>query len=462
MTIILQNYKNLILNIIKNTFINNIDSIINKFDGLNNINNYLSLISSFDESMCSIIRNSLINLLEELDKNYSKSVERKAKYHIKSHHPRTILTIFGEITYNRTFYSSKLDGKSFCYIDRLLGLKKYDYFDPYIKAEILDYVSNHNYSETANYLNSLIGNKIYVNQKSKYRSRQTVRNIMLKEPLSIPKINKLNNTEILYIIADEKWINTQRNNGKKIMQKAIVIFDGITSKNGRNSLNNKMTFSGKTDSFIFEAIDYIENAYDTSKIKAFYILGDGASWIKNLKNYFSFNPNIEIIQALDKFHLKQCLWRILPKDDVVKTLLDYILTNKKDDFNRLIQEIIDMNIKREEIILSYKKYILNNWESILNLYKYQLSCPMESQISHSLAAYFTSRPKGYTPRTIEKLIKLRLLKLNKFNIKELFLNNINKKNIINLNEKEINYSMFDKKETYSIPCRSNRKEYQQN
>ena len=264
MTIILQNYKKLILNIIKNTFINNIDSIINKFDGLNNINNYLSLISSFDESLCSIIRNSLITLLEELDINYSKSIERKAKYHIKSHHPRTILTIFGEITYNRTFYSSKLDGKSFCYIDRLLGLKKYDYFDPYIKAEILDYVSNHNYSETANYLNSLIGNRIYVNQKSKYLSRQTIRNIILNEKTSIPKINKLNDTEVIYIIADEKWISTQRNNGKKIMQKAIVIFDGITSKNGRNSLNNKMTFSGKNDSFIFESIDYIENAYNVS------------------------------------------------------------------------------------------------------------------------------------------------------------------------------------------------------
>ena len=156
------------------------------------------------------------------------------------------------------------------------------------------------------------------------------------------------------------------------------------------------------------------------------------------------------------------MWRILPKEDVVKTLLGYILTNNRNDFNRLIQEIIDINIKREEIILDYQKYILNNWESILNLYKYQLSCPMESQISHSLAAYFTSRPKGYTPKTLEKLIKLRLLKLNKFNIKKLFLNNINKTNIINLNEKEMNYSIFDKKETYSIPCRSNRKEYQQN
>lgn len=457
MSIILQNYKNLILNIFKSTFLNNIDSIINNFNEFNNINNYVNLISSYDDFMCNFLRNSLTNLLEELDKNYRNSKERKAKYHIKSHHTRTILTIFGEITYSRTFYSSKLDGKSFCYIDRLLGLKKYDYFDPYIKAEVLDYVSNNNYSETANHINSLIGNRISLESKNNYLSRQTIRNIVLKENISIPKINKLKDTDVLYIIADEKWISTQRNNRNKVMQKAIVVFDGISSKYNRNSLNNKMTFSGRDDNFIYEAIDYIENAYDISKIKIFYILGDGASWIKGLKNYFNFNPNIKVIQALDKFHLKQCLWRILPQEDVIKALFEYIILNNKEEFRRLIQEIIDLNPKREEKILEYEKYILNNWTSILNLYKYDLSCPMESQISHSLAAYFTSRPKGYSLKTLDKLINLRLLKLNKYNIKNLFFKNLNKQDIINLNEKEFDYSIFDRNENHSIYLRKDQK-----
>lgn len=227
MNIILQNYRNLIENIIKDIFLTKVDTFLKGLNGVNNINNYISLISSFDEALCSSFREAFVKLLEEIDFNYRKSIEKKRKYHIKDHCNRTILTVFGEVTYSRTFYKSKINGNSFCYVDRLLGLRKYDYFDPYLKAEILDYVSEHNYSETANHINSLIGNRISIDQKRKYLSRQSVRNTIIKEKLSKPKVTKLDDVEALYIIADEKWIPTQNNKRKKVMQKSIVIFDGF-------------------------------------------------------------------------------------------------------------------------------------------------------------------------------------------------------------------------------------------
>lgn len=70
---------------------------------------------------------SLKSYLEKLDYDYTISSERKSKYHIKDYCSRTILTIFGQITFKRHFFKSKINGKSFCYIDRQLGLKKYDY-----------------------------------------------------------------------------------------------------------------------------------------------------------------------------------------------------------------------------------------------------------------------------------------------------------------------------------------------
>ena len=161
MNIILQNYKNLIEKIIQDTIISNINSTLSNFDGFN-INNYISLLSSFDKALCDSFKLAFISLIKELDNSYRNSKERKSKYHIKGYFERTIMTVFGEITIKRTFYKSKLNGSSFCYIDRLLGLKKYDYFDPYIKAEILDYAANHNYSETAEHINIFIGIFLFI------------------------------------------------------------------------------------------------------------------------------------------------------------------------------------------------------------------------------------------------------------------------------------------------------------
>lgn len=458
MNIILQNYNNLINNLIKEYFSIKIEKVIKNFNAYS-INNYIDLLSSLDTSMNDFICTSLKYILEEIDRCYCHSLERKRKYHIKYKTKRTILTIFGEITYYRYFYKSKLNGSCFCYVDRFLGLKKYDYFDPYIKAEVLDFVSENNYSKTANHINSLIANRINTSDKTSFMSRQTVRNIILNSLFSKPKIKHLKSVESLYIIADEKWIPTQNNNRKKVMQKSIVIFDGFIKHGKRKKLNNKMTFSGRSESFVYEAIDYIEKAYDTSKIKYIFMLGDGASWIKNLKYYFNYNPNTIIIQGLDKFHFKQCLWKILPDKDVYNTLNEYIISNNFEDFDRLTDEISDLYPTRKDKIDEYKSYIYNNWNNILNLYKYDLSCPMESQISHTFAEYFTSRPKAYNKNTINKLIKLRLLKKNNYNIKYLYLNNINSNEEIDLNKNTIDFSIFDTKEYFEILINSKRKHF---
>ena len=98
--------------------------------------------------------------------------------------------------------------------------------------------------------------------------------------------------------------------------------------------------------------------------------------------------------------------------------------------------MIETSPHRKETIEKKKEYIINNWKNILNLYKYKLSCPMESQISHNLAYLLSSRPKGYSLKTIDKILKIRLLFKNKQNIKLLYLNNFNKNNILTINEKD--------------------------
>ncbi len=67
-----------------------------------------------------------------------------------------LVTTFGEITFTRTFYIDRNNYGSYCYLDRFLGLKKYGYFDPYIKATIVEYSSSNSIPTVCNMVNEFI------------------------------------------------------------------------------------------------------------------------------------------------------------------------------------------------------------------------------------------------------------------------------------------------------------------
>ena len=442
MNIIPNNYEKILKEMIFNQFSSNLKKELDK-SNTNKVFNYIDLISNLDSSLCEIAKNSLVTIFETIDKSYSNSIERKHKYHIKAHLKRSILTIFGEITFTRTFYSDKNNNGSYCYLDRFLGLKKYDYFDPYIKATIVEYSANNSIPTVVNMINELIGNRIKLKDKIKYLNRQTIRNIILEAKLSNPEKKELNTPDTLYVIADEKWVHTQRNNNEDVMVKSIVTFDSINDKPRRN-LNNKMIFADYKNGLIDNVLDYLYYIYDTDKIKNIYVMGDGAKWIKGLTNYFQFNNNCNVIYALDKFHFKQAIHHIFLNKDLENIVTTYILNDDKTNFIKACESMIETSPYRKETIEKKKEYIISNWKNILNLYKYKLSCPMESQISHNLAYLLSSRPKGYSLKMLDKILKMRLLFKNKKNIKLLYLNNLNKEEIQNYKESTLNFDILDK------------------
>lgn len=444
MNIISNNYEKVLKEMIFNQFSSNLKKELYKNDNINEVFNYVNLLSSLDESLCNIAKQSLVTIFETIDKSYSNSIERKHKYHIKAHHSRTILTIFGEITFTRTFYSDKHNNGSFCYLDRFLGLKKHDYFDPYIKALIIEYASNNSIPTVCNMINDIIGNRIKLNDKIKYLNRQTIRNIILDSNISNPQINQLDTPDTIYIIADEKWISTQNNDKNKVMVKSIVTFDSINTK-PRRHLNNKRIFASFKDyKFLDETLDYLYYTYDLDKVKNIIVMGDGAKWIRSLTSHFQINNNTNVIFALDKFHFKQAIHHICLNKELEEILTSYVINNQKQNFIDCCENLCISYSHRCETIKSKKEYILNNWKHILTLYKLNLSCPMESQISHNLAYLLSSRPKGYSLKMLNKILKIRLLFKNKENIKLLYLNNFNSKIIKDYKKEHLNFDILDK------------------
>ena len=164
----------------------------------------------------------------------------------------------------------------------------------------------------------------------------------------------------------------------------------------------------------------------------------------DLTNHFKINNTTNVIFALDKFHFKQAIHHICLNKELEEIVTSYIINDKKSYFNDLCDNLIISFPHRSDTIEKKREYILNNWKNILNLYKYKLSCPMESQISHNLAYLLSSRPKGYSLKTLKKILKIRLLFRNNENIKLLYLNNYNKDEILTYDEEQLNFDIFDR------------------
>ncbi len=438
MEIISNNYENVLKNLIFTQFFDNLKKETDKNITRNNVFNYIDMLSNLENSLSDIACNSLTAILEAIDTSYRLCIERKSKYHIRAYEHRTILTIFGEITFKRTFYSHKDKTGCYCYLDDYLGLAKHDYFDPYIKAKIVELSAIHSMNKVRKIMNDMVGSRITVDKKESLFSRQIIHNIVNQGKISTTIVEEKNTPKTLYVMADEKWVSTQNNDKKDVMVKSIVVFDDIIKKKKRTTLTNKKIFSDFDAHPIHECLDYISLTYDVDKIKNVFLMGDGAAWIKGLKDEFYFSKNTNVIYALDKYHFKQALHHLFLSPEIEKEAEELIIKGTRKNFKTLVDTFLVDNRSRKNTVIDKRDYILNNWKPIKNLYKYNLSCPMELQISHNLADLLTSRPKGYSLGTLKNILNIRMLYKNNENIKYLYLNNFNKKEVIKSNISTLN------------------------
>lgn len=179
-------------------------------------------------------------------------------------------------------------------------------------------------------------------------------------------------------------------------------------------------------------------------------MGDGAKWIYKLKHEYKIASHINVTFCLDKFHFKQAIHHMCLNKELEDILTFYVLNDMKNDFTDCCSSLIDSFPHRTETINLKMNYILNNWNNINNLYSNNLSCPMESQISHNIADLFTSRPKAYSVNMINKLIEIRLHYKNNDNLKELYLNNFNSSTTLTLDNHSLNFNIFDKFQSYNF------------
>ncbi len=407
------------------------DYLITNLNSLNRVPevwHYVDIFCHHDDTVRHAHLDALRMAFEHIDKDFKHSKERKALYYTKGRRPRMLLTLWGELRFEREYYVPKSGKDGFFYVDRILGLPARDYYDPLIKATLIEASAKESYSRAGELAGALIGKRFkFVHEQRLARiSRQTVRNIILSRELILEdEPRKPRKTDILYIQMDEKFISLQREDKKHHEVKAAVLYTDILPVSmRRRQLHNRRVFTttGSAGALKDDISDYIAENYDTEHIETVFISGDGASWIKSSRDAYRFTPDVTTHFALDRFHMQQAVNHITPEPNIREVLTYYIREDAKEAFNQTCEAILDDNPHREDVIEEKQAYINRNWSAIQKQKHGRFKgCSVEGHISHILAAVFSSRPKGYTRRMLNHLLPLRTLYVNGDDIKKRYL-----------------------------------------
>lgn len=355
--------------------------------------------------------------LEDLNKKAKDDPNRKKKWNVeRNKNETTLMTVFGEVSYNRTYYVSKKGSEYKFLSDEMVGIKPHQRVETLVESKIIDEAIETTYQKAATPFGL---------------SRQKVLNTIRElEKIEQPKIKRTDKkkVEYLYIEADEDHVSLQK--GGTSCPKIVYIHEGfqeVIGENKRHKLKNVRYIAGEYKGswdIWKEAYEYISDNYDVENIKKIYISGDGAPWIKAGVEYID-----KSVFVLDKYHLNKYI--LMATGHVKKMrfeLWDAINKGQKSRVKNTLSDILMCvdSTNRANKVIECRRYLLNNWEGII-IYnkdsKHIVGCSAEGHVSHLLSARLSSRPMGWSIENEDNIARLRAFKKNGGNIYNLILNN---------------------------------------
>ena len=445
--------KNLLVNHFVDNFKKKIDHFLESFIYGNVTHPYSSFFLEMQQIMNQVCVDFISKYYELIDMEFKNSQQRKKNYVInKSNVPRTLITIFGTITFYRTLYQHKKTGEYYFYVDDVCNIDAYKTYDPLVRALLVQdsVLTNPSHTSRFSVLSSL--NLIGMIKGQSSIPKQTIYKI--KQETKIRKIvydeiHAKNHT--LYVMADEKWIHeqdkTKPNQKKWIMGKCFVLFTGIQRKGKRSRLVGRHIFMTTSNEPWKELMNEVDKIYNFEEINTINLLSDAGSWILSGAYELKLYSNNKLIINTCEFHVKQKINRSTSDKELRKKIADIIYENEnKNAFIKEMDKLIESKETedRKQKITEYKNYILKHWKGIINMKESLCKSSMEAHIQHCMASAFSSIPKGYSRKSIETYIKLQEMFLNGVSIFEYYLDTYNSdENHEFHKEKEVNYSLFE-------------------
>jgi hypothetical protein len=362
------------------------------------------LILELKEDLFKLGRDILEEVLEDMD-DYLRNCEvRKQDWEIVRKDKTSLLTSFGMIKYDRTYFKHKNRGQRRYLVDRIVGIEPHTRMSDDVVINAIEEAADSSYRKAGE-------QATYLDEISKQAVMNKVHNLEIVEPEI--KVDKKRELKILYVEADEdhvalqeKGISEKDKEDKRniAMPRLVYVHEGIDinkSSKKRKVLKNVRYFGGlykDSEDLWLEVSEYIYKQYNVDFIETIYLSGDGASWIKEGLNWL---PNSKFV--LDNYHLQKYV-RVatahLDDEAIYQGLQDALDWPDKKMVTKVFKKIIELTVDETKVnaVKRAKRYILNQWDGIeikADKGPEIVSCSAEGHVSHVLSDRLSSRPKGW-------------------------------------------------------------------
>lgn len=215
--------------------------------------------------------------LEEVDRQVRKDLENRKGWVVnKRRDSRSILSIMGNVEYERTYYHNEGTGEYRHLSDDVCGITPHARITPLFRANLVENSCDMSYGKAG----ELTGRCAV--------SDQTVMNSLKKLKLDLPTSNdgapaqEKRKVKKLYIEADEDHLSGNRNKRMRLEPKLVYVHEGRKRVGrGRTELVHAKYFGGMykdTEELWWEVYWYIEQTYDIDSIEIIFVTGDGAKY----------------------------------------------------------------------------------------------------------------------------------------------------------------------------------------
>ena len=358
-------------------------------------------IADFEEKIHLTFEKELI----QQDEEYHKSMKwKKDGYACYGKRERIVYFKSGKISLSRYYYYNRKMKNGKFWLDETFDIRRY--------KRIADDIYKYVYENFGEIPVNVIAKKLGFSRQSIYNILNELGQKKIQEEVEI------SNVRTLYLQADEDHIKTQKQatRSRSIQGRIITLYeDRQEISKGRYKLINKRQFiysSKVPPKEIWEEIEkYISLKYP--KLEKLYFGADGGNWIKKGIMILE-DVATDVIYIYDKFHLKQNVMRMFQGFNSQMHAYGLIKDGKALEFVEYYYNHVKKYDRTANFVETAFKTVIHNWQAVQNnfIYSDYYGTSAESQVSHYLSKYFSSRPKAFAQKSLKNYLNLVEYRLN--------------------------------------------------